>query len=322
MKGSYKRIVEAMKDSDITQLSFIWADANRAIDALFRQTTIYWSTIIQYNELKKLSCHNFNSAIPDITCWNTAEVWGYLLLQPLLNYYSKIYERVSEDDFHLALWDKVLRGDAIVSDPGIPSEIKIAAKSLARYETAVFKETGHYMTKIQLKKRYEVHKNLHKAISLNLEIRQKNSEESVDAILSGYSTERIVSCLMSNSEESAMALQLFVGLNLTPALSGDRIEDDRRRNNRLFEPECTCSLKKAQTGIDDILSGYAYTNFSTHKDRIQFWKDWLYKWETADNHIRLEADELRKTLINLQCTLQHPIKNTLESYTADPMCVC
>ena len=137
-----------------------------------------------------------------------------------------------------------------------------------------------------------IHKELRSVIRDNLQPELKTYEEAIDAVLSGYTTVKIVHFLEQNTDEAAMSLSLFLGLKLIPSLSDGRIEDDRRRTNRLFEPACTCSLWKAQAGIESILSGYAYADISNRTDMILYWKNWLNQWDTTEKRIALQVAEV------------------------------
>lgn len=295
MQGSYKQITAAMKDSNIMWNYPKIANIPKQMKALFQQVTYYYFVLCQYNELKKLSRHDFNSEIPDLNSWSSAEIWGYVFIEGLLKRYRRMHGFISEDTFHDHYWINVLQKTDVRTEieNKLEKELTNGIHNLARYEERFYHDRGRYADKKWLKKRYELHIKLRKVIGQYLRPQLPAVEEAVDAVLSQYSTDVILYYLDGNTDSEAMGLYLFVGLKLTPALSGGRIEDDCRRMRRLFESSCTCSLKKAQAGIEDILTGYAYTDFRSREDLILWWKSWLAQWEEAEDQIRSYAAKLR-----------------------------
>jgi len=293
MKDSYIRIVDAMRHSAVMGVSLPFADVQRQMDSFFRHTADYWSVLCQYNQLKLLSHHRFNSEIPDYSSWTGVEIWGYAICDSLYRHYCRTEKHSSEEAFHADYWDKILERQAAGASLRIPMSMKEAAVSLAVYEKTVFRERMYYMTRLQLKKRRDVHLQMRQILRSNLEPARLPLEEAVDSVISGYATEQILRCLQGNSDRDAMELCLFLGLKIIPSLSGGRIEDDKRRGTcRLFESGCKCSKSKAQAGIDDILSGFAYRDFSSRKEMIQYWKDWLSEWDAADKMLEEQLKDL------------------------------
>ena len=296
MKGSYELITTAMEQSEIKKKGQAWVKIPQKLNTLFRQASYYWSVLTQYNQLKQLSRHNFNSAPPDFEDWGSAEIWGYGICDALYQYYCHTSGYISEEAFHASFWEKQTERQKIGTDLRIPAKMQKAALSLAKLQATIDREKGYYLTRSQLREKSKIHKELRNVIRNNLQPELKTYEEAVDAVLSEYTTATIVHFLEQNTDEAAMSLSLFLGLKLIPSLSGGRIEDDRRRTNRLFEPACTCSLRKAQAGIESILTGYAYADISNQKETVQYWREWLTQWDTTDSQIKQYTAELRQLL--------------------------
>ena len=300
MKGSYNQITTALKQSAIAMLTKgqagTWANIPKKMNTLFQQTAYYWAVICQYRALQLLSRHNFNSAPPDFADWASAEVWGFDICGILYQYYCKSEGYATEADFHARFWDRMLERKKAGVSLMIPESLQEAALSLAKYQATINRQKGYYMTRSQLQKKSKIHRDLRKTISNNLQPEPKTTEEAVDAVLSAHTTALIVHFLRQNTDEAAMGLALLIGLKLIPSLSGGRIEDDKRRTDRLFEPACTCSLRKAQAGIDSILAGFAYTVISNRTDMISYWKKWLNQWDATEKTMEAKIENIRHQL--------------------------
>ena len=292
MTGSYNMLTTALEQSEIKKKGQAWVKIPQRLNTLFRQASYYWSVLTQYNQLKQLSRHNFNSAPPDFEDWASAEIWGYGICDALYQYYCHTSGYISEEAFHASFWEKLTERQKIGTDLRIPQDLQEAALSLAKLQATIDREKGHFLTRSQLREKSRIHKELRSVIRDNLQPELKTYEEAVDAVISGYTTKKIVHFLEQNTDEAAMSLSLFLGLKLIPSLSDGRIEDDRRRTNRLFEPACTCSLRTAQAGIENILIGYAYADISNRTDMILYWKNWLNQWGTTEKRIALQVAEV------------------------------
>ena len=296
MEGSYNQITTALEQSEMLTKGQPWSNIPSKMNTLFQQASYYWSVICQYRALQSLSRHNFNSAPPDFSDWASAEVWGYDICRMLYQYYCQTEGYASEADFHAYFWDRLLERQKAGVNLRIPEDLREAALSLAKYQASIDRERGYYLTRSQLQKKSKIHKELRKVISNNLQPKLKTCEEAVDAVLSAHTTALIIHFLGQNTDEAAMGLSLLIGLKLIPSLSGGRIEDDKRRTDRLFAPACTCSLRKAQAGINSILTGFAYTVISNRTDMISYWQNWLTLWDTAEKNIEAKTENIRHQL--------------------------
>lgn len=297
MNGSYRLITEGMKHSELTHRSLPWADVRKQMDILFQSITYYWSVLCQYRALQMLWRENINSEVPSLTNWSSAEIWGYQFCDTLYQYYRRRKRYSSEDDFHTC-WSEIAERRRVGHDleQRLSLELQSGIVSLALFENYVCSKKGDCPPRLWLRKRYRVHEELRCILRDNLEPCQKPVEESVDQVLSEYSTYRILAYLNDNTVVAAMSLQLFTGLNIIPSITGDRIEDDKYRSHCLFERSCTCSLNKAQAGIDSILAGYAYAEMTNRIDMIQYWKKWLTECDEANERLKIYYMELEEAL--------------------------